>query len=151
MTIKAIEAHMKVNGKLPINLKLVIEGEEEVGSESLEAFLHDRRAELGADVIVVSDTAMPGPDQPALCYALRGILYTQIEVTGPAHDLHSGHFGGAVQNPANALTKIIAALQSEQGRIQVPGFYDRVRELSAAERAELAKVPFDEKAFIAEA
>jgi acetylornithine deacetylase/succinyl-diaminopimelate desuccinylase-like protein len=151
MHLKAIEAHMKVNQKLPINLKLVIEGEEEVGSESLEKFLRDRRRELDADVIVVSDTAMPGPDQPALCYALRGILYCQIEVTGPAHDLHSGHFGGSVRNPANALSAIVAALQDERGRIVVPGFYDRVHELSPAERAELAKVPFDETAFIREA
>src|SRR4029077_5464777 len=95
MHLKAIEAHMKVNGKLPINLKLVIEGEEEAGSDKLEKFLRTRRKELDADVIVVSDTAMMGPDQPALTYGLRGILYTQIEVTGPAHALHSGALRGA--------------------------------------------------------
>jgi acetylornithine deacetylase/succinyl-diaminopimelate desuccinylase-like protein len=151
MHLKAIEAHMKVSGKLPINMKIVIEGEEEVGSENLEKFLRERRAQLDADVIVVSDTAMPGPDQPALCYALRGILYTQIEVVGPAHDLHSGHFGGSVTNPANALSRIIAGLMDAKGRITVPGFYERVRQLSAAERESLARIPFDEKAFIAEA
>jgi acetylornithine deacetylase/succinyl-diaminopimelate desuccinylase-like protein len=150
MHLKAIEAHMKVNGALPINLKLVIEGEEEVGSESLEKFLRDRRSQLDADTIVVSDTAMPAADQPALCYALRGILYCQIEVTGPERDLHSGHFGGAVMNPANALGRIIAGLQDADGRVAVPGFYDRVRQLSSADRAELNAIPFDEAAFIGE-
>src|SRR5262249_24482673 len=148
MHLKAIEAHMKVAGKLPINLKLVIEGEEEVGSEHLEAFLRTRRAQLDADVIIVSDTAMLGPDQPALTYGLRGICYTQIEVTGPAKDLHSGHFGGAVMNPANALCGMIAALKDAESRITVPGFYNRVRVMSAAEREILNGVPFDEAAFI---
>ncbi len=150
MHLKAIEAHMKVNGRLPINLKVVIEGEEEAGSESLPVFLRERRAALDADVILVSDTVMLGPDQPALCYALRGILYTQIEVTGPSKDLHSGHFGGAVMNPANALCAIVAALKDGDGRITVPGFYDRVRALSPAERERLRALPFDEKAFLHE-
>jgi acetylornithine deacetylase/succinyl-diaminopimelate desuccinylase-like protein len=150
MHLKAIEAHMKVNGRLPINLKVVIEGEEEVGSDNLAKFLRERRSQLDADVILVSDTAMLGPDQPALCYALRGILYTQIEVTGPSKDLHSGHFGGAVTNPANALCVMIAALRDGDGRITVPGFYDRVRQLSAAERERLRALPFDEAGFIAE-
>jgi acetylornithine deacetylase/succinyl-diaminopimelate desuccinylase-like protein len=150
MHLKAIEAHMKVNGKLPINLKLVIEGEEEVGSENLAKFLRERRSELDADVILVSDTAMLGPDQPALTYALRGILYTQIEVTGPSKDLHSGHFGGAVVNPANALAAIIAGLRDGDGRITVPGFYDRVLPLSATDRETLKALPFDEPGFIHE-
>ena len=150
MHLKAIEAHMNVNGRLPINLKVVIEGEEEVGSENLERFLRERRAELDADVIVVSDTAMLGPDQPALTYALRGILYTQIEVTGPARDLHSGHFGGAVTNPANALCAIIAALKDEDGRVTVPGFYDRVRPLTPADRERARATPFDEAGFLHE-
>jgi acetylornithine deacetylase/succinyl-diaminopimelate desuccinylase-like protein len=149
MHIKALEAHMKVNGKLPINVKLVIEGEEEVGSESLGAWLRENRAELDADVIVVSDTAMPAPDQPALCYALRGICYTQIEVTGPVHDLHSGHFGGAVQNPANALATIITALKDGDGRITVPDFYKDVRTVSAEDRAEINRI-FDEPPYLAE-
>jgi acetylornithine deacetylase/succinyl-diaminopimelate desuccinylase-like protein len=150
MHLKAIEAHMKVNGGLPINLKVVIEGEEEMGSEHLEAFLRQRRKDLDADVILVSDTAMLGPDQPALTYGLRGICYTQIEVTGPSKDLHSGHFGGAVMNPGNALCDIIAALKDDNGHITVPGFYDSVRELTAAERAVINAVPFDEKGFIHE-
>ncbi len=150
MHLSAIEAHLAVHKKLPINLKLVIEGEEEAGSESLEGFLTSRRKELDADLIVVSDTSMLSPDQPALTYALRGILYTQIEVVGPARDLHSGEFGGSVMNPANALAGIIAALKDAGGRITVPGFYDKVRELTAIEREAFAAVPFDEPGFIAE-
>jgi acetylornithine deacetylase/succinyl-diaminopimelate desuccinylase-like protein len=149
--LNAIEAHLKVNGSLPINIKLVVEGEEEVGSSNLETFLRERRAKLDADVIVVSDTAMLGPDQPTLTYALRGIMYTQIEVTGPSHDLHSGHFGGSVQNPANALAAIITALKDGDGRITVPGFYDAVRKIEPREREMLKAAPFDEKAFIKEA
>ena len=150
MHLSAIEAHLAVNKRLPINLKLVIEGEEEAGSESLEGYLTSHRRELDADVILVSDTGMLSPDQPALTYALRGILYTQIEVTGPTRDLHSGEFGGAVMNPANALAGIVAALRDPDGRITVPGFYDRVRELTTVERAAYAEVPFDEKGFIGE-
>lgn len=150
MHLSAIEAHLAVNKALPINLKLVIEGEEEAGSESLEGFLKGNRKMLDADVIIVSDTSMLAPDHPALTYALRGILYTQIEVTGPTRDLHSGEFGGAVMNPANALCTIIAQLKDADGRITVPGFYDKVRELTPAEREAYAAVPFDEKGFIAE-
>ncbi len=150
MHLSAIEAHLAVHGRLPINVKLVIEGEEEVGSEHLEHFLRSRRAELDADVIVVSDTSMLGPDQPALTIALRGIVYTQIEVVGPARDLHSGQFGGAVQNPANALAVILAGLKDAEGRITVPGMYDAVRELSAADRARMAELPFDAAGFIGE-
>lgn len=151
MHVNAIEAHLKANGKLPVNLKMVIEGEEEVGSESLEAFLVAWKDRLKGDMLVVSDTAMLGPDQPALTYGLRGILYTQIEVTGPKSDLHSGHFGGAVQNPANALCEIVGRLKDADGRITVPGFYDKVRPLDPAEREMLRKAPFDEAAYLAEA
>ena len=151
MHVAALKAHMAVNRTLPVNIKCVIEGEEEAGSDSLEAFLREHRARLDADVIVVSDTSMLTADQPALCYGLRGILYTQIDVTGPARDLHSGEFGGAVQNPANALATIIAALKDADGRITVPGFYDRVKPLSDEERALLRRVPFDDVAFIKEA
>ncbi len=150
MHVAAIQSHLQVNGKLPVNLKVVIEGEEEAGSASLEKFLRDRRSQLDADVIVVSDTGMLSPEQPALTYALRGLLYVQIEVTGPRRDLHSGEFGGAVQNPGNALASIIAALKDGDGRIMVPGFYDRVKPLSRSERDMLAQVPFDDRAFIAE-
>jgi len=151
MHLKAIEGWMKVRGALPINLKMIIEGEEENGSEALYPFVEAHREKLACDVIVVSDTAMLGPDQPALTYGLRGLLYTQIEVTGPANDLHSGHFGGAVANPGNALARIIAGLKDADGRITVPGFYDDVLELTAAERKALAQVPFDEQGYLAEA
>ena len=150
MHLAAIEGLFKTQGGLPVNLKVVIEGEEVVGSEHLEAFLRERRKELDADVIVVSDTGMLGPDQPTLTYGLRGILYTQIEVVGPGHDLHSGHFGGAVTNPANALATIIAGLKDADGKVTVPGFYDRVKPMSAREKELAAEAPFDEKAFIAE-
>ena len=150
MHLSALEAHLAVNGRLPINVKLVIEGEEEVGSGNLEKFLRERRAQLDADVIVVSDTGMLGPDQPALTIALRGIVYTELKVTGPARDLHSGQFGGAVANPANALATIIAGLKDADGRITVPGMYDRVRELSPDERARMAELPFDADDFIRE-
>ena len=148
MHLKAIEAHLKVNGRLPVNLKVIIEGEEEVGSESLDAFLRARREQLEADIILISDTGMLGPDQPSISYALRGILYTEIHVQGPAHDLHSGEFGGAVQNPGNALGVILAALKDGDGRITVPGFYDRVRPIPPEERALIKALPFDEAAFL---
>ena len=150
MHVSALSAHLAVNGRLPLNVKMVIEGEEEAGSGSLEGFLREWKDRLAADVIVVSDTSMLGPDQPSLCYALRGLLYTQIEVTGPTRDLHSGEFGGAVMNPANALAQIIAGLKDADGRITVPGFYDRVRELTAIERTAMAELPFDEAGFIHE-
>jgi acetylornithine deacetylase/succinyl-diaminopimelate desuccinylase-like protein len=151
MHLSALEAHFAVNGGLPVNVKVVLEGEEEVGSEHLAAYLRSHRAELDADVIVVSDTTMLGPDQPTLAYGLRGICYTQIEVTGPRHDLHSGEFGGAVMNPANALAGIIAALKDADGRITVPGLYDDVRPLDDEERAIARALPFDEAGFLAEA
>jgi acetylornithine deacetylase/succinyl-diaminopimelate desuccinylase-like protein len=150
MHVSALAAHFAVNKALPLNVKMVIEGEEEAGSGNLEGFLRTWKDRLAADVIVVSDTSMLGADQPALCYALRGLLYTQIEVTGPTRDLHSGEFGGAVMNPANALATIIAGLKDAQGRITVPGFYDRVRELTALERTAMAELPFDEAGFIRE-
>ena len=151
MHLSAIEAHLKVNSKLPINLKLVIEGEEEAGSESLEGFLTSWRHKLDADVILVSDTSMLAADRPALTYALRGIVYTQIEVVGPARDLHSGEFGGAVMNPANALAGILAALKDADGRITVPGYYDRVKDLTPTEQQAYKDMPFDETGFLGEA
>ena len=150
MHCSAIAAHLAVNGKLPVNVKMMIEGEEESGSGSLEPFLVAWKERLKADVIVVSDTSMLGPDQPALCYALRGLVYTQIEVTGPTRDLHSGEFGGAVKNPANALGAILAGLYDADGRCTVPGFYDRVRQLTATEKQAIAELPFDEAGFIRE-
>src|SRR5438105_15434363 len=133
MNYPAYENIKKKACKLTVNLKMVIEGEEEVGSLHLEGFLRKHRAMLDADVIVVSDTGMLGPDQPALTYGLRGLLYGQIEVIGPIRDLHSGHFGGAVANPANALCAIIAGLKDADQRLTVPGFYDQVRTLTPAD------------------
>lgn len=150
MHCAAVAAHLAVNRKLPVNLKMMIEGEEESGSTSLEPFLIAWKERLKADVIVVSDTSMLGPDQPALCYALRGMCYTQIEVTGPARDLHSGEFGGAVRNPANALAAILAGLHDADGRCTVPGFYDRVRALTALEKQAIEALPFDEAKFLHE-
>ena len=150
MHCSAIAAHLAVNSKLPVNIKMMIEGEEESGSGSLEPFLLAWKDRLKADVIVVSDTSMLGPDQPALCYALRGLVYTQIEVTGPTRDLHSGEFGGAVKNPANALGAILGGLHDADGRCTVPGFYDRVRTLTDTEKQAIAELPFDETAFLKE-
>lgn len=148
MHVSAMAAHFAVNGKLPLNVRLVIEGEEEVGSEHLGDFLRAWKQRLSPDVIVVSDTGMLGPDQPSLCYALRGLLYTQVEVTGPTRDLHSGEFGGGVANPANALAQIIAGLKDADGRVTVPGFYDKVREVTPTQRAAMRDLPFDEAGFI---
>ncbi len=149
--LKAIEAHMKVSGHLPLNLKMVIEGEEEVGSENLETFLRGHAERVRADVLVVSDTNMLDAATPALCYGLRGILYVEIELRGAGRDLHSGEFGGAVPNAANALAAVIAALKDGEGRITVPGFYERVRPLSPEEREELRRIAFDTRGFFGSA
>ncbi len=150
MHVAAIAAHVAVNGGLPVNLRCVIEGEEECGSGNLATFLRRWRPRLDADVIVVSDSGMPSPDTPALTYGLRGLLYTEIEVRGPGRDLHSGEFGGGVRNPGDALATILAGLHDAEGRVTVPGFYDRVREPDAAERERLARAPFDEAGWLRE-
>ena len=149
--LKAVETYLETEGALPVNVKFVIEGEEEVGSPHLAAFIEENQRLLQADVALLSDSAILGPDQPAITYGLRGLAYMQVEVTGPDHDLHSGVFGGAVRNPAEALANIIAALKDERGRIRIPGFYDDVRPLSDEERALLAQIPFDEAEFRARA
>jgi acetylornithine deacetylase/succinyl-diaminopimelate desuccinylase-like protein len=149
--LEAIGAWMATTGRLPVNVKVFIEGEEEVGSPNLAPWLQDHAAGLAADVAVISDTAIVAADQPSITYGLRGLAYMEIEVSGPNQDLHSGQFGGAVLNPANALCRIIAALHDAHGRVTVPGFYDRVRPLEDAERAELARVPFDLGAYRAAA
>lgn len=146
---KAIEAFVRTRGKLPINLKLIIEGEEEVGSEHLEDVLREHASLLRADYVCVSDTAMFGRGIPSLCVGLRGLAYFEIRVHGPRTDVHSGSFGGGIANPANVLAKILAALHDEAGRVAIPGFYDHVRVLSAAERAEIASLPHDEAAWLA--
>lgn len=142
MHVKAFEA-MVAGGALPCNIKFMLEGEEEIGSPSLYKFCEDNRALLQSDVILVSDTSLIGWDTPSITCGLRGLTYMQVEVQGPNRDLHSGLFGGAVANPANVLADIISKLVDDKGRVTIPGFYDSVRELTAGERAEFNKAPFD--------
>jgi acetylornithine deacetylase/succinyl-diaminopimelate desuccinylase-like protein len=141
--VKAFE-YLVRNGLLHHNVKFIFEGEEEIGSPSLEAFCAEHKELLRADVILVSDTSMLGADLPSLTTGLRGLAYWEIEVTGPNRDLHSGHFGGAVANPINVLCGMISKLVDGDGRITVPGFYDEVEEVPAAERDMIAHIPFDE-------
>lgn len=143
MHLAAIEAHLHVHGTLPLNIKVVIEGEEEIGSPSFEAFLAANRERLACDVAVISDTAVFAEDVPSLTVSLRGLVHWEVTVHGPTSDVHSGYFGGIVKNPLEALAEIIAGLKDSGGRIAVPGFYDGVRELSRSERTELAALPFD--------
>ena len=145
--IKSAEAVLRTAGRLPVNLKYLIEGEEEVGSEHLEDFIRANRERLRADVCVVSDTSQFGPGTPAITYGLRGIAYFELKLQGPDRDLHSGTFGGAVVNPAVALAKMLATLVDDDGRIQVPGFYDDVVPLAEAERRQFADLPYDEREF----
>ena len=142
MHAKAFEA-MVQTGTLPCNVKFMIEGEEEIGSPNLEKFCADHKEMLQADIILVSDTGMIAQDIPSITVGLRGLAYLEVEVTGPNRDLHSGLFGGAVANPINVLSKMIASLTDEKGRITVAGFYDKVQDLTAEERAEMAKAPFN--------
>ena len=145
--IKGFET-AKALGLLRCNVKFVLEGEEEIGSTHLEGFLTQYKDMLSADVILVSDTSMVSSEVPSLTSGLRGLAYWEIEVTGPNRDLHSGHFGGAVGNPINELCRLIAKVQDEHtGRIQIPGFYDDVVDLTNAEREMIAQVPFSEKAY----
>ena len=145
--LKAAEAYLKTLGRLPINLKFIIEGEEEIGSEHLPALIRAERERLRADFVVISDGAMFDRGVPAICYALRGLAYWQIEVVGANADLHSGVYGGSVANPIEVLAHMLATLKDDRGRILVPGFYDDVRDIDPAERAQLAKLPFDEEKF----
>ena len=142
--VKAFE-YLVQNNLLTHNVKFIFEGEEEIGSPSLEAFCQDHRELLQADVILVSDTSMLGADLPSLTTGLRGLAYWEIEVTGPNRDLHSGHFGGAVANPINVLCQMLARVVDADGRITVPGFYDDVEEVPQAERDMIAHIPFDEE------
>jgi succinyl-diaminopimelate desuccinylase len=139
--LKAVEAYLKTGTPLPCDLTFVIEGEEEVGSENLSVFLKTNRAELECDAVVVSDTGMPGPEHPALTYALRGIIAFEIKLHGPARDLHSGVFGGAVENPAMALCHLLGQILDNYGFIQIPGFYEDVDPLTKQEREESRRFP----------
>lgn len=142
MHVKAFEAMMKLNA-LTCNVKFMIEGEEEVGSEHLDTFVQQNKQKLKADIILISDTAIISLDHPSITTGLRGLSYVEVEVTGPNRDLHSGVYGGAVANPINVLSKMIASLHDEQGRVTIPGFYDKVVELSAADREAINKAPFN--------
>ena len=145
--LKALEALRNTAGKLPINVKVMIEGEEEVGSVSLWDFVRQNRERLKADALVVSDTAMLAKGVPSITYGLRGLNYYQIEITGPSQDLHSGVFGGAVPNPITILAEMIAKLHDSNFRVAIPGFYDDVAALSRQERRELNSLPWKEKEF----
>ena len=146
MHVKAFEIMMKL-GTLPCNVKFMIEGEEEVGSESLEWFVKRNQDKLSNDVILISDTGMISNQQPSITTGLRGLSYVEVEVTGPNRDLHSGLYGGAVANPINILTKMIASLHDENNHITIPGFYDKVIEATQEERTEMAKAPFSLEAY----
>jgi acetylornithine deacetylase/succinyl-diaminopimelate desuccinylase-like protein len=148
MHVKAVEA-MLASGELTCNVKFMIEGEEEVGSENLAIFVNENVDRLKADIILVSDTGMLANDVPSITTGLRGLSYVEVEVTGPNRDLHSGLYGGCVANPINILTTMIASLHDEKRRITIPGFYDKVIELSAEERAEMAKAPFSHEKYCA--
>jgi acetylornithine deacetylase/succinyl-diaminopimelate desuccinylase-like protein len=147
MHFKAIEAHLKQNGKLPVNMKIILEGEEEVGSVNLDNFIRDHKSELGADVVVISDSPMFARGVPSICYGLRGLVYFQIDLRGSNTDLHSGSFGGAVANPAFVLSQIIAQMKDRSGRIKITGFYDDVVALQEEERKAWATLPYNEKQY----
>ena len=145
--VKSVQAWLAAEGQLPLQVKLLIEGEEEIGSAHLGEFLRTYRDKLACHCVVISDTSQFAPDVPAITFGLRGIAYFELRLRGPAQDLHSGVFGGAVANPVVALTKILSQLTDDRGRIALPGFYDDVAPLTDQERAALAALPFDEAAF----
>ena len=145
--LKAVEAYLKTNTELPCDLTFLIEGEEEVGGEALVSFLKKNKRELKCEGVVVSDTGMPDLKHPALTYALRGVAALEVRIEGPNRDLHSGIYGGAIENPAIALSKLLAKMIDKNGRITVPGFYNDVIKLSAYERKQMARIPFNERNF----
>src|SRR5262245_16267181 len=147
MHFKAVEAHLKQDGRLPVNIKFIIEGEEEVGSEHLDGFVRDHREDLAASVVVISDSGMVARGVPSICYGLRGLVYFQIDLRGSGTDLHSGSFGGAVANPAYVLAQMIAQMKDRGGRIKIPGFYDDVKPLSEEERKAWESLPFNERKY----
>jgi acetylornithine deacetylase/succinyl-diaminopimelate desuccinylase-like protein len=149
MHLAAVESLMKVRGKLPCNVKFIVEGEEEGGSEHTESLIRSNAKRLACDVLLVSDSPMFAEGYPSLCVGLRGLAYGEVVVDGPRGDLHSGSFGGGVTNPANALARLLAGLHDADGRVAIPHFYDDVVEITAAERKALDALPFDEKAWLA--
>jgi acetylornithine deacetylase/succinyl-diaminopimelate desuccinylase-like protein len=146
-SLKAIESIVRT-GEIPVNLKFLFEGEEEIGSPNLDRFIEDHKSLLACQVVLNPDSGMIAADVPTIVYALRGIAYFELRVTGPAHDLHSGVFGGIVYNPAQALSLLVAGMHDAQGRITLPGFYDRVRPLDPEERKELAQLPMGEDYYL---
>jgi len=148
--LKALEAHLVVRDALPVNVVVLAEGEEEVGSDHLGPFVEAHAERLRCDAVVISDSSMFAPGLPSILASLRGLAYFQLDVQGPASDLHSGSYGGAVVNPATALARIIATLHDADGRIAIPGFYDTVRAATSSTRAEFAALPFDDGAFLRE-
>ena len=144
---KSIEAFLKNRSTLPINLKIILEGEEEVGSTNLEPFIKKHKELLQADLVLISDTSMFTDDVPSICYGLRGLQYMEIELTGPNRDLHSGSYGGSIHNPIQALSEIIAKLHDKDGRVTIPGFYDDVRKTTDKERASFKKLPWSDKEY----
>jgi acetylornithine deacetylase/succinyl-diaminopimelate desuccinylase-like protein len=145
MHIKSVEAYFKTHGSLPLNVKFLIEGEEEIGSTNLSVFLKNNAELLKCDSVLISDTALFAPGVPTITYGLRGLCYMEIEVTGPSRDLHSGTFGGGVPNPINVLTKMISQLVDKDGKIKITGFYDDVLKLSKKERDNFKVLKFSEK------
>jgi acetylornithine deacetylase/succinyl-diaminopimelate desuccinylase-like protein len=147
MHFKAVEAHLKQTGRLPVNIKFMIEGEEEVGSAHLDEFVRSHKSELAADVVVISDSPMFARGVPSICYGLRGLVYFQIDLRGSSTDLHSGSFGGAVANPAMVLAQMLSQMKDRGGRIRIPGFYDDVLALTDEERKAWETLPFNEKKY----
>lgn len=150
MHIKSAEAFFKTEGSMPVNIKYLIEGEEEIGSEHLEPFVNNNLDKLKCDAVLISDTALYQPGTPTLTYGLRGLCYMEVEITGPNRDLHSGSFGGAVANPINILAEMISKLHDKNGKVVIPGFYDDVQKLSKKERDNYKLLPFSEKKFAKE-
>jgi len=147
MHVKAVEAYLKGAGSLPVNVVVIAEGEEEIGSPNLLPFIRAHHERLACDTVVVSDSAMFAPGQPSLLFSLRGLSYEEVHVEGPSSDLHSGAYGGAVVNPANALAQIVASLHDEDGKVAIPGFYDDVLDWDAETRDKIRELPFDDDEF----
>jgi acetylornithine deacetylase/succinyl-diaminopimelate desuccinylase-like protein len=147
MHFKAVEAHLRQNGRMPVNIKFMIEGEEEVGSEHLDDFVRSHKNELASDVVVISDSPMFARGVPSICYGLRGLVYFQLDLRGSSTDLHSGSFGGAVANPAFVLAQVLTQMKDRGGHIKIPGFYDHVLPLKDEERQAWAQLPFNEKQY----
>jgi acetylornithine deacetylase/succinyl-diaminopimelate desuccinylase-like protein len=145
--VKALESFVQSGEEIPVNVKIILEGEEEIGSPNLVPFINKHKDMLTCDMVLISDTAMFGKDQPSITYGLRGLAYMEVEVVGPNRDLHSGVYGGAVENPLNVLCEMISKMKDEDGEIQIPGFYDKVIPLTDADREASAALPFDEEAY----